>query len=151
MGRKARAKRERRDFQKRVEALRSPFLPSERPIRLVRSTSGPKLSAALLEIAQPYMTEDMPLEIRKSVLGMAALAWNLSITGILPIPEAERQELGEDNDQHDLLQLFDGILARMKDAKERSFPDNRRLIMDWEITETRDEYRVLVASSPPIP
>lgn len=40
-------------------------------------------------------------------------------------------------------------LALLRASKELRFPDDRRLIIHWELLESKNEYRVLVAGSLP--
>ena len=149
MGRKSRLKRERRAFLARVEAQRPPYVAAILPRWSDRDEgSCTKLSAALLEIAQPFMTEDMPLAIRKEILGAAAIAWNASVSGFPAVAELEKACGVEDDPTGEVQATAAALLVLLQAEKELRFPEDRRLIVDWDLVESRDEFRVFVASHP---
>src|SRR5437667_12880101 len=60
------------------------ILPDER-VKVVKRNTGRKVSEVLMEFAEPWLEEALNDAQRKTVVGMAVLAWNMAA-----IPEPER-------------------------------------------------------------
>jgi len=111
----------------------------------------PRMSAVLIDFAQPFLQGDESVEIYRRVLTMAALAWNASF-----LPAAERNEArdefantvcrgSEPEDYAFALNLFEGMTRRRRDE----FGEIRRMIVDVDVAEgAGGAPRVNVAASP---
>jgi hypothetical protein len=105
---------------------------------------GP-LSAAIIEIIEPYKHAADTLGSYKALAGLATLAWNLTL-----MPEAEREariadaalELKPSNgvDVQEVIQ----VLSRRKDSL---FPHDKRVIVGCDVTMGPNGYRVMVTSA----
>ena len=125
---------------------------------LVVDTTGPlpgepKLSAALIELVSPFAPYAKTLPEYRTLIGIGVTAWNLPL---LKGPEHEAfykqviQPLLESGDKHmrrEAREIFDTLLKR----RERDFPDDKRLIVSYTVTDNGDEYRVAVATLSPGP
>ncbi|NTV74040.1 MAG: hypothetical protein HGA66_07520 [Holophaga sp.] len=129
--------------------LRNDLLPGNSSQAVTFNKSEEKLSAALLELAIPFMAEDMPLAARRMVVGLAALAWNMSVMGESEIQDEEGKAFLKMENTGEALEGITQSLALLRASKELRFPDDRRLIIHWELLESKNEYRVLVAGSLP--
>ena len=122
-------KRRRRQLRKKMG--RSSFLPGDTAI-VYDPPGAAKMSEALIEFIEPYResatTED---ELRK-LLTMAIVAWNAAL-----IAPAEREALirkTEDGLPPDMRSDFRAILEPMILRKQQLFSDNRRAIIEYELT-----------------
>jgi len=149
MGKRSRAIRDRRDFRKQVEELPNDLLPGTSSQAVALNKGKEKLSAALLELAFPLMAEGMPLAARKWVIGLAVLAWNMSVLGECGILDEEREAFLRMEDTGEAFEGITQALTLLRASKELRFPNDRRLILHWELFESKNEYRVLVAGSLP--
>jgi len=125
---------------------------------MVVDTTGPlpgepKLSAALIELVSPFAPYAKTLQHYRALIGIGVTAWNLPL---LKAPEHEAfynqviQPLLESGDKHMRLEaheIFNTLLKR----RERDFPDDKRLIVSYTVTDNGDEYNVAVATVSPGP
>jgi hypothetical protein len=113
------------------------------------SGTGPrdalKLSAALVELIAPYREDGLTRESYEALVGAAATAWNVSL-----LPDGQHDEAiaegiakAEAEDPELLAQILSAMLRR----KRERFPDDARVIVHWELAESDDEYRIIVASA----
>ena len=141
MGKASRAKRLRhqqtatqRELVERVRQSR----PGE-PIKVVTRRTGRKVSEILMEFAQPWLDEARNDDQRKSVIGMAVLAWNAAM---IPEPEQCEGYLLEKLEASGMA-ILKGMIAR----KLALYPEETRPILDYQITGTQDKLRVEVVFS----
>jgi hypothetical protein len=108
----------------------------------------PKLSAALIELVSPFAPYAKTLREYKMLIGIGVTAWNLPL---LEGPEREAfykqliQPLLESGDKQMRLEakeMFSTLLKR----REQNYPDDKRLIVNYTVTENGDEYNVAVAT-----
>jgi hypothetical protein len=141
MGKASRAKKLRSQQAAAQQALvdrvkRS--LPDER-INVIKRRAGRKVSEILMEFAHPWLDEARNDDQRKTVVGLAVLAWNLAA-----IPEPERWE-GDFAEQLGI--TGKAILTEMITRKLALYPGETRPILDYQITGAQDNLRLEVIFS----
>jgi hypothetical protein len=92
-----------------------------------------------MEFAQPWLDEARNDDQRKTVVGLAVLAWNLAA-----IPEPERWE-GDFAEQLGI--TGKAILTEMIARKLAVYPGETRPILDYQITGGQENMRVEVIFS----
>jgi len=103
------------------------------------------LSAAIIELIEPYQHEAITLKMYKTLVGLASLSWNIAT-----VPEAERgAQLAEA--PHELTTSDDAAVQEVIQAlirrKHSLFPHDKRIIVGCEATMTPSGYRVTVTSA----
>lgn len=139
MGKSSRRKRERH--------AGSPLkLPQwmEGDVQIRRGGNGPKISASLGELIEPYAIKDLtPDELRKLV-GLGVAAWNLS-----SLDESLRTnkigQLLEAIGAPDDLDLMDLIRALI-DRKRALFADDSRFIVSWDVRQDKNHFHISAAA-----
>ncbi len=142
MGRASRRKHQRKNIppafvQAAINSLRPGPPPAAAPM-------GP-LSAAIIELIEPYEHEATTLKMYKTLVGLASLCWNIAT-----VPEAERDaQLAEA--AHELATSDDAAVQEVIQAlirrKQSLFPHDKRIIVGCEATMTPSGYRVTVTSA----
>lgn len=121
---------------------------SARDPKVHRESRRPKedwrLSERLVDLIAPYRQDGIPAERYELLIGAAATAWNLSLLSEAERPEALRQSLrrAQVSEGQGVVEMIDTLLRR----KEQLFPDDRRTIMSWEVSESDGQCHVTVAS-----
>lgn len=104
--------------------------------------SQAKMSEVLMEFMEPYRDLARTDDDFEKLTGIAALAWNASI-----LPDDEAKETLEAERMYqsdaDFRELIDAIMER----KRKHFANNSRYIISYEICGSRDDSRLLVAST----
>lgn len=142
MGKASRGKRDR--FGRETERRPPTALETLAGSRSSARERG-KLSGALVALIAPYRDEVHDLAGYQLLVSIAVIAWNLAT-----LPEEERdaallQAAGE-LDVSGRAALQDTV-AEFILRKHRLFPDDRRMIVSYEVTETDGAYHVIVASA----
>ncbi len=122
-------KRRRRQLRKKMG--RSSFLPGDTTI-IYDLPGAAKMSEVLLEFVEPYMESAPTEDALRKLLTLAIVAWNAAL-----IPPAEREALirkTEDGLPPDMRSDFRAILEPMILRKQQLFSDNRRAIIEYELT-----------------
>ena len=142
MGRASRRKRQRKNVppafvQAAINSLRPALPPAAAPMA--------PLSAAIIELIEPYQHEAITLKMYKTLVGLASLSWNIAT-----VPEAERgAQLAEA--PHELTTSDDAAVQEVIQAlirrKHSLFPHDKRIIVGCEATMTPSGYRVTVTSA----
>jgi hypothetical protein len=120
-------------------------------VNVVMNPSGTaKMSEVLEEFVDPYLAFAETRKQRQKLFEIAVLAWNLAL-----ISKDERQQMldkaiEEGITQNDPLarQNTREILTEMIERKERLFPDNQRCIVEFQLQDAGENFRLLVASTP---
>ena len=139
--------------EKRLEQLqqklqKGPF--GDQVAGVVNNPKGEvKMSEVLEAFIDPYLRSiRTPIE-RKKLFELAVVVWNLSL-----MPENERQPMIDEfikeglkgSDpliQQDTRQIIDSLIAR----KQKFFAENTRLILDFELQHTGNQFHLSVASA----
>jgi hypothetical protein len=124
---------------------------------------GVKLSAALIDISEPYDYDDLSLGDYKKLIMMAIAAWNIAnqpkekraeqMLGFLKSMPGLNAELEMDleaiiNEQKEpptaiaLLQILTSLMRR----KEELYPNDDRIVTDFKLTETATDRHLSVSS-----
>ena len=114
---------------------------------IVRNGSLEKMSEILLEYAEPFLEIidlDNKAEYEKAIM-LAIMLWNCAI---MEKPGKNiRKKL-----EKILKPLMPGVnindnINNMIERKRQMFPDNKRIIISFDVTETSDDYHISVAST----
>jgi hypothetical protein len=116
-------------------------LPDER-LKIVKRRTGRKVSEILMEFAKPWLDELRHDDQRKTIIGMAVLAWNMAA-----IPEPERWDGVSPEFAEKFGEPVKAILRQMIAKKLALYPKETRSILDYEITGNGDSMRVEVVFS----
>ncbi len=115
---------------------------------VIGTNSAEKMSEILHEFISPYLRPEYNLQRRKSILGLAAIAWNsaLLVDKQLNVDDfLEKSLIDHDAEtKEDVKKFVHELIAR----KIEYFSDIKRLIVNFEITESGEEYNISVASTP---
>lgn len=107
------------------------------------------MSEVLTDFIAPYRQEADTKEAYRKLLTLAIMAWNTAL-----LEESEQQEivdkmvaegLGEANEE--LKQGLKDIVHQLIARKKQYFPENKRLIIDFDLKDTGTDYHLSVASS----
>lgn len=117
--------------------------PDSKGILVLNATPGvKKMSAVILDFAQPWLAEARDDQDAHDILGVAVLAWNLSL---LSPPECERQfqellvpKLGR---QHQI------IVRKMITRRRTHFANHYRQVLDYVIGSKGNQLNLEVLST----
>ncbi|MDA1272764.1 MAG: hypothetical protein O2960_01755 [Verrucomicrobia bacterium] len=148
MGKKSRFKKLRRQVGGQSDWLpgqieQAARLKEEFPeCRVVRVNGGEKMSEVLGTFAEPLLEHATTREEREKAFSFATIVWNYSIARLDP-------GIGFGRDLDSILrdprtrEVFDLMLAR----KELLYPENRRIILDFQLNDTPEKYHLNVVST----
>ncbi|MFQ5340717.1 MAG: hypothetical protein ACE5F6_04130 [Anaerolineae bacterium] len=135
--------------QKRARSLKSRL--EKGPLRgqkVVYEPSGHvKMSDILDDFVEPYVGFTDTEEEYRELLSVAIVAWNASL-----LPEEDRQDMidsiieGMPALTEELEEDFREIVKELMERKRRHFSEYRRMIIDFELTDTGSGYHLTVAS-----
>jgi hypothetical protein len=99
-----------------------------------------------VDLIAPYREDDLIRDRYEMLIGAAATAWNLAL-----VPEAERPEALRDAFRRAKVRFRDvqaaaEVIVTLMRRKEELFPDDRRTIVSWTLSESGDQFHVSVAS-----
>ena len=95
-----------------------------------------KMSELLIDFMQPYLEAAETLEQYRSLVGMAAIAWNIA-----SLPPPMRPEMLQNLEEFmpsTSSGAFQEIIDELIKRKETYFADVDRLIIQYDVTETDD-------------
>jgi hypothetical protein len=118
-------------------------------LKLIANPEGEaKMSGLIAELIAPYLDDAKTLDAYKNLVATACIAWNTAL-----LPEAEWSpainklvsELGAvpDEFRQDML----SIIMEMIKRKLELFPDNHRQVVNFKVTETKQNYHLAIAST----
>ncbi|MCY0853886.1 hypothetical protein [Cupriavidus sp. D39] len=121
-----------------------PFAPGYNPYG--------KISAALINLIDPYASDDLPLDRTRKLVGMGVIAWNIASTSNTP-DEAEA-ELDRFICNTPVLGASDGSAAQdFREAtlalirrKHILFPQDKRVVTSYEVSRERSGLHLRVAA-----
>lgn len=121
--------------------------PTGPPLKESMETHRPIVSKRLVELVQPHFDDSMTLREYEALVGLGAVAWNLSL-----FPAEDRQKelsravaelQAEPQMQRETAELIEDLQRR----KGLLFPSDHRLIVEWEVEDRGcGRYLVLAAS-----
>jgi hypothetical protein len=106
-----------------------------------------KISRALVTLLEPLVSEDSAFEAYQTALGAVVTAWNISLLPLAEQPKAMEQVAatlsGGNAEIHEVI-LLD--LRQLIAEKQRLFPRDRRVVVQWEGKFVGKEFRVTAAA-----
>ena len=105
-----------------------------------------KMSQVIIDFAEPVLERAKTEKEFRTGIGLATLAWNASL-----LPEAEREKVINKPLIESLPDATDTALVALEmliARKHQYFPDNKRVIMDYELSGTPPNLHLSVISSP---
>lgn len=106
-----------------------------------------KMSAVILEYAEPLMEHAENVEQQNKAIAMAIICWNASLLSgedrdrILAEAFAETGDMEDSGTQE--------VLEFMLNRKQELFPDNKRMVADWIVKDKGDQLFIEVATTLP--
>jgi hypothetical protein len=144
---------------------RSPKRPAAKPRALKRPSEGHlfddlplrpipagerKLSAVLLEFAEPYRAQATTVQAFESLIIVAALAWNKALL------RGTKPQAAFDEMLHPFLDSLSAagrteieqLIAVLIRRKNQFFADDHRYVVSFEVSDAGEQYALSVASLP---
>jgi len=110
---------------------------------------GEKMSEVLLAFIEPYRELATTREAYEKLITVAMVAWNAAL-----LPKDKRDAFLDEGINPVLsslgnkaIQDFKVIVNELIKRKERLFSNNRRFIVSYELSETKNNYHLSVAST----
>lgn len=148
-----REKMQRQAMQEMEDDIRQGPLKEEFVDILQEPKGHARMSDVLSAFVEPYedKEEEMSLNQRQSLLGIAVIAWNLAL-----LPKDQRKaalkeiirELLKGEDplfQREMREIINEMVAR----KDQFFADNQRYIVNYQLRDLGTEFHLTVASTVP--
>jgi hypothetical protein len=126
-----------------------------------------KLSAALIELCEPFEPENLTTKEFENLIALAAVAWNIAVlpkeerleklTAFVDEIPKMRQELEyeigsvlDDGSKNTIAPATTTLhfIGAMIQRKEELFPNDQRLIMDFNVKDSPEGPHLTVASAP---
>lgn len=111
-------------------------------------TEGPKLSEVFLEFIAPFAEAADTYAAYQKLVTTAVFAWNIALS-----PKAERQRISEffvntvvEMAGEEWRKDTTDVLMSLVRRKERYFAADKRYIVDYRLTDTRQGYHLAMAS-----
>ena len=114
---------------------------------VIRDSSLERMSEILREYADPFLNivdTDSKAEYEKAIM-ISIMFWNYSIVKEASSKEQKKIEKMLRPMMSDVESKY--IIEYMLDRKRQMYPDNKRMIMSYEVTETSDSYNLYVVST----
>jgi len=136
--------------------------------RQQKQYGGIKLSAALIELCVPFEPENLTTKEFENLIGLAAVAWNIAVlpkeerleklTAFVDEMPKMRQELENEIDTvlHDDSKVTDfapattmlHFIGAMIQRKDELFPNDNRLILEFNVKDSPEGPHLTVSSAP---
>lgn len=142
------AKRKKRKQRNLYESLKTELtkdVPLDGCKIVVQPSGETKMSEVLLEFIEPYSQYWKTKEELNKLLGVAVIAWNAAL-----LPGNERKEIIENAVKvapPEIRQDMKAIVEEMIQRKETHFAHNKRMIMNYQVTMTKEGPHVTVLST----
>jgi len=142
------AKRKKRKQRNLYESLKTELtkdVPLDGCKIVVQPSGETKMSEVLLEFVEPYSQYWKTKEELNKLLGVAVIAWNAAL-----LPGNERKEIIENAVKvapPEIRQDMKAIVEEMIQRKETHFAHNKRMIMNYQVTMTKEGPHVTVLST----
>ncbi len=137
------------ELGKLEKKVRSGFGKRGRGI-IFQENVGEKMSDVIDEFVRPYEQSADSTEAYRRLIATAIIAWNAAL-----VQGAERETWLSDmlkaiapHGDRQLQKDFHGIVSEMIERKEKYFANNRRYILNYQVTETPTGLHLSVASTP---
>lgn len=137
---------ERRRAARRALLRRAKKTLADENVVIGRPADGVKMSEVLEAFVEPYKDSAGTKKRYETLLATALIAWNVTL-----FPEAERASFLDeliDSLPEEARQDGKEIIHAMIVRKERFFSRYRRLIVDFEVSDTGSGWYLTVASTP---
>lgn len=123
------------------------MVPTTPPLKESIAPHGSKVSERLVELVRPYLEDSMSRTEYEVLVGLGALAWNLSL-----LPTEDRQSelrrigLALNAEPHMQGRTAE-LVQEFQRRKELLFPSDDRMVLEWEVEDRGcGRYLVLAAS-----
>lgn len=140
-----RKKRKQRNLYESLKTELTKDVPLDGCKIVVQPSGETKMSEVLLEFIEPYSQYWKTKEELNKLLGVAVIAWNAAL-----LPGNERKEIIENavkvappEIRQDMKAIVEGMIQR----KETHFAHNKRMIMNYQVTMTKEGPHVTVLST----
>lgn len=153
--RKLQKKNKRREERLRLARQRSPEallgrarqrLGGKKSIAVVTPPDGVKMSEIMEDFIAPYGNDAMTIEDYRALITVGMMAWDVAL-----LPENERDAKLEEM----IAQLPPSVGADMRmlvhdmiERKDKLFSQYRRFLLDFELSDVGDGWRLFVVSIP---
>src|SRR5258705_8939873 len=115
---------------------------------LVKAHKNPgdrKISASLYTLVEPYLDGDESLQQVQVLVGLCVLAWNIANTQGTKREGLLRETMEEFRGKG--IEALEGLIGKLTQRKIDLFPDDRRLVVSWEVREDRGRFYISAASA----
>lgn len=139
-----RRKKQKRKYRKLEQRLRESGLLEEKKL-LYEPRDQVKMSQVIIDFIEPYLDSVDTYREHDNLVAFAVLIWN---TALLPQNEQKamiREILGifSRTDAKELKPIIEEMIER----KKKYFSDNRRFIVEYDLAESKDGFRLSVVST----
>lgn len=110
-------------------------------------TGQEKMSDVLEEFLAPYIDDAKNDDAYQKLIQLGVIAWNAAL--LEGDAQQEAVEKMAEIAPASLRQDFRNILWEMIERKQRHFADNRRTILDYQLTDLGGQWHLSIVSTPP--
>lgn len=145
--RKNRAKNKRNKTNSSTKPLANKLTEPELAL-LAQPTNQVKMSEVIMDFALPLLERAEKIEHKKKVIALAILAWNASL-----LPKDEQIDSinqiirGLSISGSEELKYLWQVLTTLIDRKRRFFSDNKRFILNYQISDLPTSFHLSVVST----
>jgi len=104
-----------------------------------------KLSEAVLEVGEPLLNEASSREQFEQAIMLTVMAWNFSLMDPGDVTDALGRAIEKTNSDFDDAYAFVQLLGALIDRKLELYPDDDRMIIDYEVNVNKRGPNLLVA------
>ena len=106
-----------------------------------------KMSEVILDFVEPFLNEAPDHQAKQSIISVAIIAWNISLLpffGRMAAFKKIKMDMNMDRQGVRVIKMFTGMMRRYR---KRNHPGLKRYILDYELTETRDDLNLNIVST----